>query len=109
MKIILIGAGAIGGTVAVLLKNAGYDINILCHSEKTKNDIAENGFYLHGAKGELKNKLKHKGKKIHNMDCSDCFLCENCQLGRSKMGYLLTNSLFRKQGLIDINSMLSYI
>lgn len=62
-----------------------------------------------GSKGELKNKLKHKGKKIHNMDCSDCFLCENCQLGRSKMGYLLTNSLFKKQGLIDINSMLSYI
>ena len=62
-----------------------------------------------GSKGELKNKLKHKGKKIPNMDCSDCFLCENCQLGRNKMGHLLTNSLFRKQGLININKMLEYI
>ena len=38
MKTLLIGAGAIGGTVAVLTKNAGYDISILCHSEKTKSE-----------------------------------------------------------------------
>ena len=37
MKTILIGAGAIGGTVAVLTKNAGYDVSILCRSEKSKN------------------------------------------------------------------------
>ncbi len=52
MKTILIGAGAIGGTVAVLIKEAGYDVSILCHSKKTKNEIEENGLSLHGAKGE---------------------------------------------------------
>lgn len=52
MKTILIGAGAIGGTVAVLTKEAGFDVSILCHSEKTKNNIKENGLSLHGAKGE---------------------------------------------------------
>ena len=52
MKTILIGAGAIGGTVAVLTKNAGYDVKILCHSESTKNAINEKGITLHGAKGE---------------------------------------------------------
>ena len=53
MKILLIGAGAIGGTVAVLAKNAGYDVRILCHSSATKDLIEKNGFYLHGAKGEI--------------------------------------------------------
>lgn len=52
MKTLLIGAGAIGGTVAVLTKNAGYDISILCRSEKTKSEIEANGITLLGAKGE---------------------------------------------------------
>ncbi len=52
MKVLVIGAGAIGGTVAVLLKNAGYDIRIMCHSDSTKELIEKEGFYLHGAKGE---------------------------------------------------------
>ncbi len=54
MKILLIGAGAIGGTVAVLLKNAGYDVRLMCHREKTKELIEREGFYLHGAKGEFR-------------------------------------------------------
>lgn len=53
MKTILIGAGSIGGTVAVLTRLAGYDVSILCHSEKSKNEIAQKGISLHGAKGEL--------------------------------------------------------
>lgn len=52
MKTIIVGAGAIGGTVAVLLKEAGYDIRIMCHSESTKALIEEDGFFLNGAKGE---------------------------------------------------------
>lgn len=52
MKILISGAGAIGGCVGVLLKNAGLDVRIMCHSEKTKSIIEEKGFYLHGAKGE---------------------------------------------------------
>ena len=54
MKTIVVGAGAIGGTVAVLLKEAGYDVRIMCHSESTRKLIEEEGFYLNGAKGEHK-------------------------------------------------------
>lgn len=58
MKTLVIGAGAIGGTVAVVAKKAGYDIRIMCHSEETKNLIQEEGFKLHGSKGELCEKFK---------------------------------------------------
>ena len=51
-KTLLIGAGAIGGTLAVLMKEAGYDISVLCYNDEIKNLITEKGFYLHGAKGE---------------------------------------------------------
>lgn len=52
MKILLVGAGAIGGTVAVLLKKTGYDVSLMCHSESSKELIEKEGFYLRGAKGE---------------------------------------------------------
>jgi len=58
MKTILIGAGAIGGTVAVLTKEAGYDVSLLCHSAGTKNEIEQNGLALHGAKGEHNEKFR---------------------------------------------------
>lgn len=54
MKTIVVGAGAIGGTVAVLLREAGYDVRIMCHSESSKKLIEEEGFILNGAKGEHK-------------------------------------------------------
>ena len=53
MKTLLIGAGSIGGTLAVLAKNAGYDISILCHSKATKELIEREGFHLHGVKGDV--------------------------------------------------------
>ena len=52
MKIIVAGAGAIGGTVAVLLKEAGFDVSIMCHSAASKEIIEKEGFYLTGAKGD---------------------------------------------------------
>ena len=52
MKTLLIGAGAIGGTIGTLLKNAGYDIRIMCLNDEIKNMIEENKFTLTGAKGE---------------------------------------------------------
>ncbi len=52
MKIIIAGAGAIGGTVAVLLKEAGFDVSIMCHSSASKEIIEKEGFYLTGAKGD---------------------------------------------------------
>ena len=53
MKVIVAGAGAIGGTVAVLLKEAGYDVSIMCHSSASKEKIEKEGFYLTGAKGDF--------------------------------------------------------
>lgn len=52
MKTLVIGAGAIGTTVAVLTKEAGYDISILCRSEETQRIISKKGLTLKGAKGE---------------------------------------------------------
>lgn len=52
MKTLLVGAGAIGGTIAVYTKKAGYDVRILCHSEKTKELIEKEGFLVTGALGE---------------------------------------------------------
>lgn len=57
MKIIVIGAGAIGGTVAVLVKHAGYDVRILCHSKNSKAQLETKGLTLHGAKGEFNEKF----------------------------------------------------
>ncbi len=54
MKTLLIGAGSIGGTIAVLTKEAGFDISILCHSENSKNEIEAKGINLKGALGEHK-------------------------------------------------------
>ena len=53
MKTLLIGAGAIGGTVGTLIKNAGFDIRIMCMNDEIKELIEKNGFTLHGAKGEF--------------------------------------------------------
>ena len=53
MKTLLVGAGAIGGSMAVLAQKAGYGISILCHSAATKELIEKEGFHLHGVKGEL--------------------------------------------------------
>lgn len=57
-KTLLVGAGAIGGTVAVLGKEAGYDISLLCHGEEAKKTIEKEGFFLHGAKGEHKSSFE---------------------------------------------------
>lgn len=58
MKTLLIGAGSIGGIIAVLTKEKGYDVSILCHSEKSKKEIEEKGITLHGALGEHKADFK---------------------------------------------------
>ena len=53
MKTLLIGAGAIGGTIGSLIRHAGYDIRIMCLNEEIKNLIQTNGFTLTGAKGTI--------------------------------------------------------
>lgn len=57
MKTLLIGAGSIGGTIAVLTKEAGFDVSILCHSESTKKALCEKGLSLHGALGDHNQKF----------------------------------------------------
>jgi len=51
-KTLLIGAGAIGGTLAVLMKESGYDVSLLLRNEVAKAKIEKKGFSLHGAKGD---------------------------------------------------------
>lgn len=49
---LIVGAGAIGGTLAALMKDAGYPIDILeCYPGAAK-EITEKGLHLTGARGE---------------------------------------------------------
>ena len=61
MKILLIGAGAIGGTLAALIHAAGYDISILEINKTARDEINEKGLHLYGAKGEYIEKIKAYG------------------------------------------------
>ncbi|MBQ9879079.1 MAG: ketopantoate reductase family protein, partial [Clostridia bacterium] len=54
MKTLLIGAGAIGGTLAVLMTDAGYTVDILEISPQIKEDIEAKGLTLTGAHGDHK-------------------------------------------------------
>jgi 2-dehydropantoate 2-reductase len=51
MKVLLVGAGAVGGTAAVLFKEGGFDLDILEINEERAKDIRDNGIFLTGAKG----------------------------------------------------------
>ncbi|MBR5497475.1 MAG: ketopantoate reductase family protein [Clostridia bacterium] len=99
MKTLLIGAGAIGGTVAVLTKNAGYDVSVLCHSEKTKNEINEKGLSLHGAKGELHADFTCycSADEIGNEKFDICIIATKysamCETAKAVLPYLKDNSL----------------
>ncbi|MCM1364241.1 MAG: ketopantoate reductase family protein [Faecalibacterium sp.] len=99
MKTIVIGAGAIGGTIAVLTKNAGYNVSILCHSEKTKNEIESNGFSLHGAKGEYNEKFTCYGsaEEMGDTKFDVCFIATKyaamADSAKLILPYLKDNSL----------------
>ena len=49
---LIVGAGAIGGTLAVLMKDAGYAIDVLEVYPGAAQQISEKGLHLTGAKGE---------------------------------------------------------
>lgn len=51
MKTLLIGAGAIGSCVAVLAKESGIDIDILCIDKPTAELLSTKGITVTGAKG----------------------------------------------------------
>lgn len=58
LKIAVIGAGAIGGTTAALIKQSGYDLEIVCKHQDLAGKIAGQGIHVTGIKGEFKIKLK---------------------------------------------------
>ena len=51
-KTLIVGAGAIGGTLAVLMKDAGYAPDVLEVFPGAAKEISEKGLHLTGAKGE---------------------------------------------------------
>ncbi len=57
MKILLVGSGAIGSCIAVLVKEAGYDIDVLELKAEFADIIRNKGIHLTGAKGEHTMKL----------------------------------------------------
>lgn len=57
MRTVLIGMGCIGGTVATLACEGGYDIDVVVNSEEKAKTIREEGFTLTGAKGDHKVKM----------------------------------------------------
>lgn len=57
MRTVLIGTGSIGGTVAVMIKEHGYDIDVVAHGEEKAKVIRERGFILEGALGNYTTKM----------------------------------------------------
>ena len=57
MRTVLVGTGSIGGTVAVMLKEHGYDIDVVAHGEEKAKVIRERGFILEGALGSYTTKM----------------------------------------------------
>jgi 2-dehydropantoate 2-reductase len=74
VKTILVGTGAIGGTVAVLAKANGFDLHVVCRGEETAEKIKNDGLYLKGPRGEHKVKL-HAYPDIESIDQHDYDIC----------------------------------
>lgn len=51
-RIAVIGAGAIGGITAALMKNAGYDVEIVCKYDELARRISDQGIHVFGFRGE---------------------------------------------------------
>ena len=61
MKIVLVGTGSIGGAVAVQLKDAGYDIDVVAHGKEKADKIVKEGFKITGALGDKQKKINAFG------------------------------------------------
>lgn len=53
LSFLVIGAGAIGGITAALMKKNGYNVTILCRNDDYASAINENGISVKGANGEF--------------------------------------------------------
>ena len=61
MRAVLVGAGSIGGTLAVLLTEKGYDLTVVAHGEEKAHLFREEGFRLTGVYGDHCTKLNAVG------------------------------------------------
>ena len=53
MRILVIGAGAIGGSTAAFMTKAGCDVTVLCRREELAKTLREKGMHISGVRGEL--------------------------------------------------------
>jgi len=51
-KIGVVGAGAVGGITAAFIKQAGYDVEIVCRHENLARQISDEGISVSGVRGE---------------------------------------------------------
>ena len=58
MKTLLIGMGCIGGTVAAMAKDKGFDVECVAHGEESAAFIENEGFILSGFFGDKQVKMK---------------------------------------------------
>ncbi len=52
MRIVLVGAGSIGGTVAAMLQENGYDVDVVVHGDEAASLIKKDGYFLTGLYGD---------------------------------------------------------
>lgn len=57
LSFLVLGAGAIGGITAAIMKKNGYDVEILCRNEKQASLISEHGIQVKGACGSISIKI----------------------------------------------------
>ena len=52
MKILVLGAGAIGGTLAAYMTLGGEDVTVVCRREETAETLSRRGMHITGIRGE---------------------------------------------------------
>lgn len=58
MKIVVIGAGAIGGVTAAFMAIGGVDVTLVCKRQSVADTVRESGLHIVGKRGEHRIKLK---------------------------------------------------
>lgn len=98
MRSLLIGPGAIGGTLATLITKAGYKLDVLNKDEESAKIFREEGFHLTGVRGEHRVKLC----TVPSFDCLEgkydiCFIATKYQampeLARQMLPHLKDDSI----------------
>ena len=72
MKFLILGAGAIGGTTAAYMTNAGHDVTVLCRSEETAAALRSPGMRVSGIRGDPRIPLNAVAAVENLEDRFDC-------------------------------------